>query len=481
MKNLSINRKLEARNWVHSILIAAGLVLLTILAYLPALDSLMVADDFIKIDQMHIDDAIHSLQHTAGLGRNEYRPVVAFSYALSNWVWHGTVRGYHFDNVLLHSINAVLFFWWILLLTRSSAISGMAATIFAIHPIAVERVAWITARDCIVSTLFLLLALIAYTLPRCKSGSESKVFKCLSVFFFILSLLSYEGSVVLPGILVALEFLVFAQQGQEFWKRMRTAFSKQAWHILALIIYLTGWILLFRGETGQYNESYALDNVLRNYYSMLYHLFHGNSRLAGVLYVGLFFALFLMRRKHRPLAAFAFLCTLLAFIPFIFSTGFAPRFAYSCMIGYATLIALMIYSGTALQNARAGIGIAALIFVILAGYYMVAVRTRLSDWVVAGQIADSIPRQIKTLHPDLPGGATLMLARIPALYGHAYVYPLGLEASIKRFYPDRDLHVVYGFGEMNGIAGKAKPQGPRIFCFIYDATRNRIGEIASPD
>jgi hypothetical protein len=481
MKTFGINRKFEAWNWVHLILVGAGLVLLTILVYLPALDSLMVADDFIKIDQMCFDHAIHSLHHTAGFGRNEYRPVVAFSYTLSNWLWRGAVRGYHFDNVFWHTINVVLLFWWILLLTRSAAISGMAAAIFAVHPIAVERVAWITSRDCIVSTLFLLLTLIAYTLPRCKSGSESKIFKGLSVFFFVLCLLSYEGSVVLPGLLVALEFLIFAQPSQEFWKRMRTAFAKTVWHIIALIIYLAWWILLFRGEIGQYNESYALGNVLHNYYSMLYQLFHGNARIAGVLYFGLLFTFFIMRREHRKLAAFSLLFTLLAFIPFIFSTGFAPRFAYSCMIGYATLIALMIYSCTALQNARAGIGIAALIFVILAGYYMIAVRTRLSDWVIAGQIADSIPRQIKTLHPDLPGGATLMLARIPPLYGHAYVYPLGLEASIRRFYPDRDLHVIYGFGEMSSITKKVKPQEPHIFYFIYDAAHRRIEEIASAD
>jgi hypothetical protein len=481
MKTLSINGKLEAWNWVHLISIGAGLVLLTIILYLPALDSLMVADDFIKIDQMYFDHAIDLLHHTAGFGRNEYRPVVAFSYALSTWVWRGTVRGYHFDNVFWHAINVILLFWWILLLTRSSAISGMAAAIFAVHPIAVERVAWITSRDCIVSTLFLLLTLIAYTLPRCKSESESKIFKGLSVFFFILSLLSYEGSVVLPGFLVALEFLIFAQPGQEFWKRVRTAFAKTVWHIIALIIYLTSWIIFFHGEIGQYHESYALGNVLHNYYSMLYQLFHGNARIAGVLYFGLLFTFFLMRREHRKLAAFSLLFMLLAFIPFILSTGFAPRFAYLCAIGYATLIALMIYSCTALKNASAGMRIAALIFVILAGYYMVAVRTRLSDWVIAGQIADRIPRQVKTLHPDLPSGATLMLARIPPLYGHAYVYPLGLEASIRRFYPDRDLHVIYSSGEMNGIAGKAKPQGPHIFYFIYDATRKRMEEIASPD
>jgi hypothetical protein len=481
MKAIGINIEGEARNLGRMILIGAVLTLMTIIIYLPALDSLMVADDFLIVGRLDINHAIRSLHDTVGFGRNEHRPVIAFSYVLSNWIWHGALRGYHFDNVLLHSINVILLFWWILLLTRSTLISGMAAVIFAVHPIAVERVAWITSRDCIVSTLFLLLTLIAYTLARCKIESESKIFKSLSVFFFVLSLLSYEGSVVLPGLLVALESLIFAQPGQECRKRLQTAFVKTRWHIITLIIYLAWWIFLFRGEIGQYNESYALGNVLHNYYSLLYQLFHGNARIAGVLYFGLLFTFFLMRREHRQLAVFALLCTLLAFIPFIFSTGFAPRFAYSCAIGYATLIALMIYSCGALKNARAGFGLAALIFLVLAGYYTTALRTRLSDWVIAGQIADGIPRQITALHPDMPSGATLILARIPQMYGHAYVYPLGLDAAIKRFYPGRDLHVIYGPGEIDGIADKVKPQGPHTFYFIYDAAHKRIEEIASAD
>src|SRR5512136_1923178 len=116
MKTIGINEKDEARISVRLIMIGASLILLTIALYFPALDSLMVADDFLIIGRLDINHAIRSLHDTAGFGRNEHRPLVSFSYVLSDWMWHGNLRGYHFDNVLCHSINALLVFLWIMLL-----------------------------------------------------------------------------------------------------------------------------------------------------------------------------------------------------------------------------------------------------------------------------------------------------------------------------------------------------------------------------
>jgi len=77
-----------------------------------------------------------------------------------------------------------------------------------------------------------------------------------------------------------------------------------------------------------------------------------------------------------------------------------------------------------------------MVFVSLSAHYMVDLRARISEWRIAGEIADAIPRQLKARHPDLPDGSTLVLSGIPRTHSHAHVYPLGLEPSIERFYPD---------------------------------------------
>jgi hypothetical protein len=474
----------------RDILIGAGVILLTIGIYLPALNSLMVADDFLIVGRLNFGDAVRSLHDTVGYGRNEYRPVIAFSYALSNSLWRGASRGYHFDSVLLHALNAALLYSLLLLLSRSAAISGVAAVLFAVHPIHHERVVWITARDSLFSTLFTLLALIAYTLARRRNEGEStpsprsvKILIGVSVGFFILGLLSYEGAVVLPGIMAAMEFFLFAQPAQGIWRRLRMAAIKTRWHVIVLFIYLAWWVILFHGKTGQYNLSYTAGNLFHNYYSLLYRLFYGNAHLAGALYFVLLVAAILLPPDNRPLALFSLLFMFLAFLPFVLTTGFADRFAYASAAGYAAFVALTIYTWATLGRLPAlrliGRPLAVLAFIILTGYYVVGLRARIFDWEKAGRIADSIPRQIKALHPDLPDGAKLVLARIPRMYGHAYVYPTGLESSIERLYPGHNLRVIYGAGEMKGIVEETKPGGPDTFYFQYFADGRSLEEIVS--
>ncbi len=472
-------------------LIGAGLVLLTIGVYFPALDSLMVADDFRIVGQLGFEDAVRSLHDTVGYGRNEYRPAIAFSYAVSNWLWDGDLRGYHLESILFHAINVTLLFAGLLLVTRSAAVSGMAAAVFAVHPIHDSRVVWIAARDSLLSTLFTFLALIAYARARVgragsaePSAASARVLIGLSTGFFALSLVCYEGAAVVPAIMAGMELFLFAQPSQGLLSRMRTASAKTLPHTITLLVYLAWWALLFRGNVGQYELSYAAGNVLRNYYSLFYQLFHGNAHLAGLLYFMLLVLAFLLPRQHRPLAGFSILFMLIAFLPFVIIEGFARRFAYASAAGYAALIALLIYACAIRKPAAARSAIrfisrplAALIFIVLAGYYAVDLRARISDWKTAGEIADSIPRQIKALYPDLPDGSKLVLARIPHTYGHAYVYPLGLRSSVARFYPGRNLQVIYGPGDLKAVVEYAELEGPDIYYFNYFPGKQGIEEV----
>ncbi len=486
-----LRRVRELTHPYRNILFAASLIILTIGVYFPALDSRMVADDFIIVNNWGLDEALRSLHDTVGFGRNEFRPVIAFSYALSNSIWQGALPGYHLDSILLHTINVLLLFFWLLLLTRSPGISVMAAALFAVHPIHDERVIWITARDSLFSTLFSLLTFITYTLARRPNHSESthpsssaKILISLSACFFILSLLSYEGAAVVPLIIAALEFFIFAQPKQVFWRRLWTAIVKTRWYMIILLIYLMWWALLFQMKVGSYNLSLALGNLLLDYYCYLYQLFHGNSRLAGIIYFVLILSIFLLPRERRPIAGFSFIFIIIAFFPFMITAGFADRFAYAGALGYATLIALLIYSCAMVKKEGSGRSfqiyrrpLALLIFLILIGYYIRDLRLRNSDWLAAGQIAETIPRKIKTLYPDLPDGTYLVLARTPTMHGHAYVYPIGLDYSIKRFYPGREIQVLYGPGEINEILERSNLKSSSALFFNYLPDSRSIEEI----
>ncbi len=71
-------------------------------------------------------------------------------------------RGPHFTNLILHATAAILLFLALRALTNSIGISVFVATVFAVHPLRVEPVAWISARNDLLTGVFFGLVLLAY-------------------------------------------------------------------------------------------------------------------------------------------------------------------------------------------------------------------------------------------------------------------------------------------------------------------------------
>ena len=101
-----------------------------------------------------------------------YQPLSWLTFSLDYLLWGMDAFGYHLTNILLHSANAVLFYFVTLRLLAiaapiSSAVvlklaAGFSALVFAIHPLRVESVAWATERRDVLSGFFLLLTVLSY-------------------------------------------------------------------------------------------------------------------------------------------------------------------------------------------------------------------------------------------------------------------------------------------------------------------------------
>jgi len=150
-------------SWSAAVLVPAlGVVLLTLVAYLPALTNGFVWDDD---DYVTANATLRSL---AGLGRiwlepgavPQYYPLTFTSLWLNYQIGGLDPFGYHLANVLLHAANAVL----AALALGSLSIPGawLAAALFAVHPVHVESVAWVSERKNVLSGVLYLGALLAY-------------------------------------------------------------------------------------------------------------------------------------------------------------------------------------------------------------------------------------------------------------------------------------------------------------------------------
>ena len=193
------------RRWA----VPAAIALLTALAFLPALGNGFVSWDDDKNFLANPDYrglALHNLRWmwtTFLLGH--YVPLSWMTLGLDYTIWGMNPAGYHLTNILLHVANTVVLFYVgrrLLRLAgmpdedRIAATAAVAALLFAVHPLRVESVVWVTERRDVLSGLFYSLALLAYL----KDGK----WYWASLALFAAALLSKATSITLPAVLLIL-------------------------------------------------------------------------------------------------------------------------------------------------------------------------------------------------------------------------------------------------------------------------------------
>jgi len=132
-----------------------------------------------------------------------YHPLTTLSFAVEYHFFGLNPRAYHTTNLILHLANIVLVFYLVWFLSKRKETALIAACLFGIHPMHVESVAWITERKDVLFALFYLGAILSYA----KYSLEKKwTFYWISLFLFILSLLSKSAAITLPIVLLLLDW-----------------------------------------------------------------------------------------------------------------------------------------------------------------------------------------------------------------------------------------------------------------------------------
>jgi protein O-mannosyl-transferase len=144
-----------------------------------------------------------------------WHPVTWLSLMLDTSLGGPGPRIYHLTNVILHVANALLLFFLLDRMTGRRRPAAVTAALFAIHPLHVESVAWIAERKDVLSTLFLLLTLMAYigSVERPGPGRRLAV-----VALFALGLMAKPMLVTLPLLLLMLDAWPFGRK--EPWRRL---------------------------------------------------------------------------------------------------------------------------------------------------------------------------------------------------------------------------------------------------------------------
>ncbi|MEY5049326.1 MAG: hypothetical protein RLZZ175_2685 [Bacteroidota bacterium] len=131
---------------------------------------------------------------------NMYSPLTVLSFAIEHALVGLKPFLYHFDNVILHLLNTYILFK----ITQEAKLSHWAglfiAAIFALHPMHIESVAWVTERKDVLYCLFYLLAWIQY-IKYLHTENNKNLY--LTILYFVLSCLAKPMAITLPIILIA--------------------------------------------------------------------------------------------------------------------------------------------------------------------------------------------------------------------------------------------------------------------------------------
>ncbi len=186
----------------------SGTLFLGILAVLVFFNSLK--NDFVGYDDQNLvvnNAAIRSLSpdNVARMfvprARGNYQPVRTLSYAIDYSLWGLKPWGFLLTNIFLHAVG-VVGVWFLLRHLLPKPVALLAAVLFAVHPVHVESVTWISSRKDVLSFAFFVLAILWYE----TSVSERKALPYVgSLLATALALLSKITTVVLPFCILLLE------------------------------------------------------------------------------------------------------------------------------------------------------------------------------------------------------------------------------------------------------------------------------------
>lgn len=283
-----------------------------------------------------------------------YIPITLLSFQINYALFDLNPFWYHLTNLIIHISNALLVFWLSLMIIKKRYLAVFAALIFAVHPLNTEAVAWISARKELLSTFFMLSALITYV----KTGDKRWMI-VLSLILFVLAMMSKVTALVLPLILILYDQAQPKSENRNPKTYIPFLLLAGIFAVIAVVgksiaviqLTTTEMVLLAFRSTTFYLQKFLLPIKLSAIYGAPDPISIQNWEIIfSILIVALLITATCIFRKMKVAmfaSGFAILTIAPSFMAYMKSDGIsvaADRYAYMPSIGLAMLIVLIVSS-----------------------------------------------------------------------------------------------------------------------------------------
>ena len=188
---------------------------------------------------------------------NIWMPLTRISYLIDYTLGGGSAAALHLHSILLHGVNAVLVYWFLLDVTAGEAgdrrrawvnLSCCAgALLWALHPLRCESVAWVASRKDVLSFFWELLALRFWLKSSRASGGRWKHDYAASLLFFLCGLMSKPSAMTFPVLAAVVDVFLFHRF---YWRRLALPFA-----VAVAFAFNTTWL------QGRFGASESLASV----------------------------------------------------------------------------------------------------------------------------------------------------------------------------------------------------------------------------
>ncbi len=378
-------------SWMRIAVVCVGLMVATVATYWP-----VATYSFVNFDDKEY--VYGNPQVLAGLTWpgwvsawtsfvcGNWQPITVLSLELDGSLCGRTAAGFHATNLVFHTANVLLLFIVLWRMTNSICRSACVAAFFALHPLHVESVAWISERKDVLSTFFLLLTMWAYV----AYVSRPSVLRYISVLLqLVLGLLAKPMLVTLPILLLLLDYWPLNRVDWSIRPADDGRFPRQSlrWLILEKLplfglALASGLItIVAQGDATKSLPDLTFDvRFAHQFYAYIWYLQktfvptglvafypHPERTLSwlsvgiGVLVVGGISAWVLWRRVKQPYLIVGWAWFVIALLPVIGllqvgSQAYADRYAYVPHIGLFVMIVWEVHSWVAGSQAGRIVG-----------------------------------------------------------------------------------------------------------------------------